>query len=244
VPTIITKLNKAPGGSTPTADALTGALTYFTTGAGKDLAGDKIVLLATDGGPNCNANITCTPDKCTVNMDGLCPAMVTNCCDGAAVQDGCLDDVRTLAQVNALKGAGVSTVVLGIPGSETYASVLNSLALAGGLPNPETPPDYYAVSAGGDAGSGESALADVIGKITTSLIQTCEFELDQSTTPPAVGELTVRVDGEIKAHGTDWVADNDDAPTKITFVGALCDQILATGVTSVTVKYGCPEGPF
>src|SRR4051812_26496723 len=44
-----------PEGGTPTAAALTRALAYYTTGAGKSLKGEKYVLLATDGGPNCNA---------------------------------------------------------------------------------------------------------------------------------------------------------------------------------------------
>ena len=36
------------------------AYDYFTTGAGKSLSGDRFVLLATDGGPNCNPSLTCT----------------------------------------------------------------------------------------------------------------------------------------------------------------------------------------
>ena len=56
VPKITAELEKtAPGGGTPTAAALKGAYEYFTTGAGAALQGDKYVLLATDGGPNCNS---------------------------------------------------------------------------------------------------------------------------------------------------------------------------------------------
>src|SRR6185369_9103602 len=58
-----------PEGGTPTAAALARALAYYTTGAGKTLKGEKYVLLATDGGPNCNADLTCAAATCTVNLD-------------------------------------------------------------------------------------------------------------------------------------------------------------------------------
>jgi hypothetical protein len=43
----------------------------------------------------------------------------------------------------------VPTFVIGIPGTERYADYLNAFATAGGVPNPSTLPDYYAVSAEG-----------------------------------------------------------------------------------------------
>src|SRR6185295_5901965 len=61
----------SPGGGTPTAAALARAYDYYTTGAGAGLDGDKYVLLATDGGPNCNAALNCDadPSHCTINIE-------------------------------------------------------------------------------------------------------------------------------------------------------------------------------
>jgi hypothetical protein len=72
-----------PGGGTPTAVALERALDYFTNGPGGDRSGEKYVLLATDGGPNCNAGLSCGADVCTANMDGRSCEDVpdNNCCD-------------------------------------------------------------------------------------------------------------------------------------------------------------------
>jgi hypothetical protein len=68
---IIAAVNAAtPVGATPTAKALAEANTYFTTGAGKDLVGEKYVILATDGGPNCGTATSCTAETCTTNIDG------------------------------------------------------------------------------------------------------------------------------------------------------------------------------
>ena len=80
VPTILSKFDAMPSGGTPTAAALKAAADYFTTGTGKDLTGDKYVLLATDGGPNGNASLTCNQMSCTVNMDRNETGGATNYC--------------------------------------------------------------------------------------------------------------------------------------------------------------------
>src|SRR5690606_31552449 len=76
--------NTVPGGGTPTARALERALEYFTSGEGASLDGDKFVLLATDGGPNCNSVLECGADLCTYNLDGMrdCSGYKDqNCCE-------------------------------------------------------------------------------------------------------------------------------------------------------------------
>src|SRR5260221_473533 len=109
-------------GFTPTAAALDLALTYFTTGAGASLTGDKYVLLATDGGPNCNSSLTpaCGYSTCTVNLDNQCGAdgRTTNCCAVSIVGSTvlCLDAAATTAKITALRTAGVKPVAVGIPG--------------------------------------------------------------------------------------------------------------------------------
>jgi hypothetical protein len=246
-----------PGGATPMAAALKEVLAYFTTGAGSKLQGGKYVVLATDGAPNCNAGATCTAATCTVNIDAAgkagappCVAANTNCCAnpqyGSAVQ--CLDDSATASQIAALKIAGVTTYVIGIPGSESYSTVLDSFAVAGGQPASATSPKYFAVSASG----GTAALTDAFKAITTKLVTACDLKLKSD--PPDPTLLNVRIDGAFvpKAEGdagadggaNGWRLDQSTSPPTVILVGATCDNIKANGAKNVQVLFGCPYIPI
>jgi hypothetical protein len=220
-----------PGGGTPTAAALTSALQYFTTGDGAALKGQKFVLLATDGGPNCNIDNTCDAAHCTPNLDGQCPA--GNCCD----QDGqyCLDDTSVVAQIQALKSAGVSTFVVGIPGSEMYAQYLDTFAVSGGVTNPSAPPSYYAVSAKG----GVQGLVDVFTSITTHLVRNCDVPLESA--PQNLDLVNVAVDCQVipYADGAGWKIAGADQTT-LTLEGDACHGIQTDGARRVDIVYGCP----
>ncbi len=219
-----------PGGGTPTAAALAAALDYFTVGDGASLKGDRYVLLATDGGPNCNGSKTCDADRCTPNLDGACPD--GNCCEG----DGqyCLDDTAVVEQLEALAAAGVPTFVIGIPGTEAYGEYLSSFAVAGGVPNPDTPPDYYAVSAEG----GVEALTQTFVDITTHLVRSCEIELGE--TPREKKLVNVAVDCEIVPFedGAGWDI-SPDAPSTLVLAGDACKNVKRNGARRVDVVYGC-----
>ncbi len=225
----------SPGGATPTADALDRALRYFTTGAGRALSGDKYVLLATDGGPNCNTSLTCGADRCTTNIDGSCPAG-ENCCDPSKTRISCLDDARVIAKLNALRGAGVRTFVVGIPGTEAYEASLDAFAEAGGFPNPTGPRKYYKVEAKG----GVNALVGVFEQITGALITSCRLQL--SSPPPNATLVNVYVDGvPVPQSGPDgWDLDMSTNPPTIVLRGATCASIEGVGVRSISVTYGCP----
>jgi hypothetical protein len=219
-----------PGGGTPTAAALAAALDYFTIGDGAALEGDRYVLLATDGGPNCNGGKTCDAETCTPNLDGDCPE--GNCCDGEGQY--CLDDVAVVQQLEALAAAGVPTFVIGIPGTEAYGDYLSSFALAGGVPNPNAPPDYYAVSAQG----GVEALAQTFVDITTHLVRSCDVELAEA--PREKKLVNVAVDCEIVPFedGAGWDI-SPDAPTTLVLAGDACKHLKREGARRVDVVYGC-----
>lgn len=242
LPDITSALDGAtPGGATPTAAALTSALDYFTDGPGRDLEGDRFVLLATDGGPNCNADATCDADRCTVNLDGACPAAVDNCCDssmaGADAEVGCLDAGETLLAIDALAAADIETFVIGIPGSEVYQSSLDAFAEAGGRPNPDAPPSYFAATA---TGGGVGGLTGILERITAAVIRTCSLQL--ASEPPDRNRLNVEVDGEtVPQFGADgWELTDDTDPPTLVLKGATCDRIEQEGVDSVNVVFGCP----
>lgn len=247
-----------PSGLTPTASALARALEYFTNGAGASLDGDKYVLLATDGGPNCDdalleAAETCDADACTTNLDGECcipdgsggcdpiPG-VDNCCDtassGAGAGKFCLDAEGPTAEIEALAKAGIPTFVVGIPGSRPYADVLNALAQAGGVPASDGDTDYFEVSATG----GVAELAEVFSEITTELIRTCELKLDEE--PEDRGLLNVEIDGRRLNRDEDgpdgWRLEGPTTePPTVVIQGADCQALKAEGAKSINVVFGC-----
>jgi len=228
-----------PSGATPTALALERAYTYFSSGAGKTLTGDRYVLLATDGGPNCNAALSCAADACTVNMDGKCPDNL-NCCDPKVDKLGasnCLDQDASVAQVTRLLAkAKVKTIVVGIPGTEAYVDTLNALAAESGVTNPDAPPDYFAVS----AKSGAAGLAEALGQITTGLVKSCELHLEED--PPG-DDLKVVIDGVELARDPDEGWDFQlpkTHPPVVEIRGSVCDKLKTEGAEYINITYGCP----
>ncbi len=240
VPAITAALEAAaPGGGTPTGAALARALSYFE---GTVLEGERYVLLVTDGGPGCNSALSCGAASCMVHMEGRCEVAPvaaccsSNCCDpakgGMGAQLNCLDDTATLGQIQALRTAGISTFVVGIPGSETFASNLNAFAVAGGVPNAGAT-SYFAVDA-------PAALTTVLSAITKSLVTSCRLQL--ASVPPALNQLNVKVEGEIIPRGgaDGWDLDESTSPPTVVIQGASCTRIESMGVKSVEVVYGCP----
>jgi hypothetical protein len=205
----------------------------YLTGSAGTLQGDTYVLLATDGGPNCNYDLECDADRCTANLDNQCTQ--SNCCTGNG--EYCVDDATVTAEIELLRDAGIPTFVVGIPGTEDYATYLDSFAEAGGVPNPESPPSYYAVSAQG----GVNGLVEVFQSITELLVRSCEVELEREA--PAADLVNVAVDCEPlrprEADGSGWELDKSSTPNVITLSGPICEQIQTDGAKRVDVVFGC-----
>lgn len=227
-----------PAGGTPVESALAQLLDYYSSSAGSALVGDKVVLLATDGAPNCNSAITCEQSACIANIEN--PTQPQNICQFEPAQ--CLDTTATVAKVKALNDAGIRTVVLGIPGTEypQYQEVLNQMAAAGGLANPDANYDYYPVSA--DAGL--EGLKTTLQTITKGLIKSCRLQL--TSVPQDTGLLNVEIDGnEIPQSGADgWELDKTTSPPTVVLKGATCQAIETQGAESVNIVYGCPTVIF
>jgi hypothetical protein len=118
------------GGATPTGPSLQFLSDYAPL---QDPLRLELVLLLTDGLPNCNANITVEACVCTAARDSCPPSGTSN---------NCLDKDRTVQTVQDLAGRGIRVVVIGF-GDETRASldgglqapiVLQEMALAGNYP--------------------------------------------------------------------------------------------------------------
>jgi hypothetical protein len=240
VPEILDVLERRfPDGGTPTAGALRVAYDYFSSGAGANLSGDRYVLLATDGAPNCNPHLDCDVSECIMNIseEGLCRPGGPNCC--VDEPEACLDDDATVERIEALRSIGVRTIVMGIPGVDIYADTMDRLAEAGGLPNTAGPRRFYSVSAAG----GTEELTATLESIAGRLLRTCEVVLNAP--PPPDRTLNVAVECTViprmdPGGSEGWWLDDSDLPLRIVLEGEACDQIRNTPHARVAVLTGCP----
>jgi hypothetical protein len=188
------------------------------------------VILATDGGPNCNASASCDHTGCLPNIEGApgCPPNGPSCCTpqtyGAA---SCLDRDNTVGAVADLAASNVKTYVIGIPGSAAYADVLNAMAQAGGTARPQAP-YYYATD------STETLLA-ALRQIAANIVASCTIPVGQITDPTL---LNVYFDEQPlkKDPKEGWSLEG----TTITLNGDSCDRALSGAVLDIRVIGGCP----
>jgi hypothetical protein len=230
---IATATNVTPVGGTPTAVSLVSLLPTLAS-----LSGKTALVLATDGGPNCNGSGTCNADNCTYNIEGgsvggkLCTSSY-NCCD-ESVPNGpgpymCLDSVATIQAVQQLRDAGIRTFIVGIPGSTYYATLLDQLATIGGSARP-TEPFYYRVD-------DMSALSNTLLQIGAKVLISCKFTLDQ--VPPDSAFVNVYFDQDVVAYdeqnGWSWTG-----ATTLELHGEACQKLESGVVGQVQVVAGCP----
>jgi hypothetical protein len=233
-----------PGGQTPTAKALALAEEYFQSLG--TAPGKRLVFLITDGGPNCSSTLTsCAGSACTTNLDHQNdPSYQTatlNWCDDPVLHDGpryCLDTEDTVARITALKNQGVNTVVIGIPGSEPYESVLTRMAEAGGEPNPASALKYYRV-----VDNAPTQLTQVFMQAATELITSCDILLD--SVPGGGADVNVAVDCQVvnkndASGAAQWQIDASSTPVKLKLLGDLCTKAETSGIGRVDILVGCP----
>ncbi|MFZ9886966.1 MAG: vWA domain-containing protein, partial [Myxococcota bacterium] len=190
-----------PGGGTPTAKTLEQAQEQLSLLPAS--GGSRVVVLATDGGPNCNTGLN--PGTCRCVQPGQC-----------SDARNCLDDVEAKAAASSLNAAGFSVFVIGIPGSENFTDVLNGLAEAGGTALPGATRYYQANNANGLA----SALENIASRVAT-----CRFDLARAVPPNA--DITVTAGGApVVADPTrtnGWALVDSDT---IEFFGAACNNLV------------------
>ena len=185
-----------PVGSTPTAATLNALLPTLVS-----LPGETSVILATDGGPNCNSAAHCKVDQCIPNIEKACYATNaccdarTNCCDPElGGPESCLDSEPTQRAVASLLEHGIKTYVVGTPGSSPYAALLDQLALAGGTARSGST-SYYDVKH-------VSELDDVLAAIRRkhSVILGCHLRLEAPPPDPAL--VNIYLDRELLTFGS------------------------------------------
>ncbi|NBD11011.1 adventurous gliding motility lipoprotein CglB [Corallococcus silvisoli] len=222
-----------PKGGTPTSGSLTFTSSLLTTDPNER---DQIIILLTDGLPNCNDNNQYDGSKpecrCTV-ASSQCSAQAS-----PYFRRGCLDKNASVTAVETLKSRGIKTIVIGF-GAETSAgdgpSVLNEMALAGGFAR--------ACKASIDCGAGDTCdvntgfcgrsfyqagnreeLANALKKISEQITgdEPCFIKLEPSQIPSNDKLIVVYIDGERTLAGPDTWSLGE---TGVTFTGSACAKL-------------------
>jgi hypothetical protein len=216
-------------GGTPTAATFASLTPHIASFHGRTFA-----ILATDGGPNCDAAITCTSAGCTLNIENDVPGCTpdgADCCTPALGGPlSCLDGAATVAAVTTLAAKGVPTYVIGVPGSAPYASLLDEVAKAGGTARAKEP-YYYPVDS-----TDQAAFYSTLSKIAAKLTATCVLPLGMK--PPDPTLINVYLDEKVvpQAGANGWTYADDT----VTLLGKSCSDVLDGDVLDVRVVAGCP----
>jgi hypothetical protein len=217
-----------PGGGTPTAPALEEVQAFFERRPAFGVP--RFVILATDGGPNCNPDTGVPPDRC------VCTGPPATCTDNPEFGPyNCLDEPSTLPVIEAIFttfDAPVYVIGLDDPMRPDLADVLDHMAVAGGRPR-EIPGErrFYSVRRTDD-------LRNALTTITDSIAR-CVFNVSPIPRPDASVEL--RVDDVLIARdGTRTEGWDFSAPdrSEITLFGGACERVTVTGGT-VTAEILC-----
>lgn len=209
-----------PRGATPTYRALTVAGDLLR--ARNDRWRARYIVLATDGGPNCNERLDPTTCNCIELDASVCRS-----------QPGlgrwfCLDDERTVIQIETLAREGIFTYVIGIddPTTPNLTRVLDRMAEAGRRANPRGPERYYSVRRREDLQMALQTISHTIAR--------CAYVTPSRPDDPDA--IQVEINGHniprdlAHHHGWDWT---DPDFGEITLYGAPCDQARTPGSTVI-----------
>ena len=204
--------NSRPLGGTPTADALSVAAAHLRTLRTANSA--RAVILATDGAPNCNFNLNPATCVCSSPPNPNCPG-----------PDFCLDDVGTINELRNLFSARLPTYVIGLgSGLNQFASTLDAMAVAGGVPRMGVGPRYYSVA-------NQAELTAASGRITSQLTR-CTFLLNGLSVNDT---FTVQVGGVSVPQGPNGWEWLDQVNGELALHGMACDQAAGGATASVLV---------
>ncbi|HJZ87939.1 MAG TPA: vWA domain-containing protein, partial [Polyangia bacterium] len=215
---------QAPGGGTPTTNAIQTAGQYL---AGVQGTNPKYLLLATDGQPNCGGGCGCPPGTTMMGTQCCIQTICVPCSAGLGP-----DDQNAIQAVGAVAGMGIHTFVIGIATDTMADATLNQMAQNGMEPRPGGPPSYYPVASQQDLANALMAIAGRIGS--------CTFPLQM--VPPDPNMVRVTADGMIvprdPTHADGW--DFGPGNMSIVFYGSWCNRLQMGMIQNVHAIFGCP----
>jgi hypothetical protein len=138
-----------------------------------------------------------------------------------------------VSEIARLHDAAIRTFVIGLPGSEDYASVLDAMAEAGGTARSGAP-KYFSVDQSAE-------LGDTLLLIGTSLAISCDIDLETEQPDPEL--VNVYFDAHLVGFDENdgWALT---APDHIRISGDACERLSSGRVFQVQVVAGCPRTPL
>jgi len=134
---------------------------------------------------------------------------------------------------------GIDTYVVGLPGAQGAANLLDSVAAAGGTGTHITPTNAQTLA--------NEVQSIVMGTLVA--FDSCDFELDPPAEVPEDLHLVVTEEGDDEGKdverdlGTSGGWSVSDDGTTVTLRGNLCDSAQAGIYESITFEYGCVDLP-
>ncbi|MEW5848531.1 MAG: carboxypeptidase regulatory-like domain-containing protein [Myxococcota bacterium] len=210
-----------PGGGTPIGPTMSLVRDWLVLNPSDTTT---LVLLATDGAPNCNASLD--PSACN------CPDTPGGCWETAEL---CLDDGGTISAISDVAGQGVRTYVVGLPGItdtdeftvQELDNVLKSMATAGGTNAGNGTPYYHPENA-------QELTQDMTDIVLHN--RACRFVIEDAPNDPALVEVTL--DGVVvqrdpaRRAGWDLVGERG-----VELYGAPCEELQRGTEHDVVVHY-------
>lgn len=213
-PAILNVFNQStPRGGTPTAQAIDLAAQQLS----QNRALSRVMVLATDGAPNCNGALNAQTCTCTAQDPSSCRNSPTG-------SYNCLNDTATVTAItNVFNNRKIPVYVVGIGVLSPFGSVLDAMAVAGGRPRAGTP-RYLPADTPQDLTAAFEVVKDSVARCTYI---TPSAPDDPDAITVQIGGVTIPRD-PTKADGWDWI-DKDFGHLQL--FGAAC-----TGATAVNVS--------
>jgi hypothetical protein len=219
-----------PRGGTPTLEAITAAGTSLLELARTDPDRSKAryLIVATDGGPNCNPTIP--QEQCVCAVED--PTGRDVCAENPALARWfCLDRANVVSKIEEFASQGLYTYVIGLdnPSERPMIETLNAMAVAGRRANPIGDFRYYSVRRSDQL---FATLRDIATTITTCAFVTPSRPDDPMNIRVDVGGVVIPRD---PAHieGWDW---SDEGYGEITLYGRACERAVEAPVSALV---GC-----
>lgn len=210
--------NNSPGGATPTDLAIkTAAAAILGT---RTLSSARALVLATDGGPDCNMTLDTASCRCTSQF-GSC-----------VIASQCLDDKRTIEHIAEFRDQGLPTYVIGIQssGDMYFSDVLDAMADAGGRPQIGAPQKYYAARSPSELNAALTAISEQVGA--------CVFLAN--SVPDSGGTIVVALNGlDLTADQWSW---HDRKNGELWLEASICAQVRAMANPVLTARVSCADG--
>jgi hypothetical protein len=224
---LLAAIDVMPQGGTPTSATL-----QYALGRLKTLKGRSVVVLVTDGAPNCNDAATCTVDLCSDNIAGImgCPrGGPPNCClppNGT----NCIDGAASAKAAADLAAAGFPTYVIGLATSDQESTVLDELAVAGGTAGPDSPKYFLANDLT------QQGLLATLRKVAGKIAGACVQKLKAAPADPNL--VNVYLDEVVLPQDpvNGWKIEGDT----VMLLGTSCTQVESGDVLDIRLITGCP----